>query len=258
MKKYIFLLLGLFLLTQTAKAQQIPAGVDTTVINSELRKRGLNEDEVRQRLEERGIDVNNIRPQDLPRVQKQIEDIIAELEQEKKQAADKAADEQTTDSDNLKPNTSNNQRKVLDIDEDSLPQKPIKPNIKKKNNTEATVVDDPKTAKKKALEAAKLAEQDSVRRAKGITIEEVFGEKSVTKRGKNDTIEPILVYGQQIFRDGQLSFVKDKDFKASEWCAQEVGYIISRPEVLVIPPSTMRLPESAGPQPNSGTSRSKW
>lgn len=26
-----------------------------------------------------------------------------------------------------------------------------------------------------------------------------------------------------------------KDFKASEWCAQEVGFIISRPDVLVIP-----------------------
>jgi hypothetical protein len=26
-----------------------------------------------------------------------------------------------------------------------------------------------------------------------------------------------------------------KDFKASEWCAQEVGYIVSRPDVLIIP-----------------------
>ena len=85
MKKYIFLSFCLFLFTKTTFAQQVPVGVDTSIINGELRKRGLNQDEVRKRLEEKGIDLDNIRPQDLPRVQKQIEEIVAELEKEKQQ-----------------------------------------------------------------------------------------------------------------------------------------------------------------------------
>ena len=87
MKKYIFLLFCAFFLTKTTFAQQVTS-VDTSIINSELRKRGLSEEEVRQRLEEKGIDIDNIRPQDLPRVQKQIEEIVAELEKEKQQKLD--------------------------------------------------------------------------------------------------------------------------------------------------------------------------
>jgi protein involved in polysaccharide export with SLBB domain len=214
MKKNLFLLFCLSLLIQSATAQQLPAGVDTTIINSELRKRGLNEDEVRQRLEERGIDINNIRPQDLPRVQKQIEDIVAELEKEKLQKEESDTAEKDAEEEVLSKVTTK-EKKVLDIDDDSIPRKRIKP-VDKKKKVIDEVVEDEKMLRKKAIEAAKAEIRDSIRRANGITIEEAFGEKIATKKTKKDTIEPVLVYGQQIFRDGKLGFIKDKDFKASD------------------------------------------
>ena len=214
MKKYIFFLFCTLFLTQKVEAQQIPTGVDTTIINTELRKRGLNEEEVRQRLEERGIDLNNIRPQDLPRVQKQIEEIVAELEKEKLQKEEKETTE-TDLTEETSAKSTKNDRKVLDIDEDSIPKKRIKP-VEKKKKTYDEIVEDERAIKKRAIEAAKEAQKDSVRRAKGITIEEAFGVKIGSKIDKKDTIEPVLVYGQQIFRDGKLSFIKDKDFKASD------------------------------------------
>ena len=229
MKKYIFLSsFCLFLFAKTTFAQQVPVGVDTSIINGELRKRGLNQDEVRKRLEEKGIDLDNIRPQDLPRVQKQIEEIVAELEKEKQQkdATEAQLKEDEEESAAEKPTKRN--RRVVDIDEDSIPTKRIKPSPKTAQLSDEEVVEDPRITKKKAKEAAKLAQQDSIRRANGISLEEAFGEKSPTKNAKKDTILPVLVYGQQIFRDGKLAFVKDKDFKAPD------SYVLSSGDKVTI------------------------
>lgn len=234
MKKYISLLFCLFLLTKTTiSAQQLPA-VDTTIINSELRKRGLNEEEVLKRLEEKGIDINNIRPQDLPRVQKQIEEIIAELEKEKQQKDALNAQLKEEEDSEISDKKTRKTSQVADIDEDTFPlkQTKIRPKTPRMNSYE--LVEDEATLKKKAKEAAKeaakLAIQDSIRRENGISIEEAFGEKQPiqTKNTKKDTILPILVYGQQIFRDGKLSFVKDKDFKAPE------SYVLSSGDKVTI------------------------
>ena len=151
MKKFIFLLFCAFFLTKTTFAQQVSTNVDTSVINSELRKRGLSEEEVRQRLEERGIDIDNIRPQDLPRVQKQIEEIVAELEKEKKQKLD--SESAIKDDQDESAKVTKKDRKVLDIDEDSIPQKRIKPIEQKKKMTEDDI-DDPKISRKKAIARA--------------------------------------------------------------------------------------------------------
>ena len=193
-------------------AQQVPTSVDTSVINSELRKRGLNEEEVRQRLVEKGIDIDNIRPQDLPRVQKQIEEVVAELEKEKKQKLE--AEGATFDNLDESTTQTKNNRKVLDIEDDSIPIK-RKP-FEQKKKIEEEDINDPKISRKKAIELAKEAIRDSVRRAQGITIEESFGMKTTLQDGKKDTIEPVSVYGHQVFKDGKLSFIKDKDFNAPD------------------------------------------
>ncbi len=216
---------GVFFLSKTAFAQQVPTTVDTAIINSELRKRGLSEEEVRQRLEERGIDINNISPQELPRVQKQIEGIVAELEKEKQQKLDiETAKNEELDESSKVPK---NNRKVLDMDEDSIPVKRIKP-IDTKKKIEEEDINDPKISRKKAIELAKEAIRDSVRRAQGITIEEAFGLQKPLKDIKKDTIEPMSVYGHQVFKDGKLSFIKDKDFKAPD------SYVLSSGDKITI------------------------
>jgi protein involved in polysaccharide export with SLBB domain len=225
MKKYIFLLFCVFFLTKTTFAQQVSTSVDTSVINSELRKRGLNEEEVRERLIEKGIDIDNIRPQDLPRVQKQIEEIVAELEKEKQQKLGIELEKNDELDDSEK--RAKNERKVLDIDDDSIPTKRTRP-IEQRKKIEEADINDPKISRKKAIELAKEAIRDSIRLAKGITIEEAFGLKTPTKGTETDTIEPMLVYGHTVFKDGKLGFIKDKDFKAPD------SYILSSGDKVTI------------------------
>ncbi|HEY9704982.1 MAG TPA: hypothetical protein V6C58_21265, partial [Allocoleopsis sp.] len=58
----------------------IPAfaqNIDPALITSELNKRGLTEAEVRAKLKEKNIDVDNISVRDLPRLKPQIEAAIA-------------------------------------------------------------------------------------------------------------------------------------------------------------------------------------
>jgi polysaccharide export outer membrane protein len=53
-------------------------------INSELQKRGLTESEVRVRLLQKGIDLENIPPAELPNYQQQVTAVLDELQAEKK------------------------------------------------------------------------------------------------------------------------------------------------------------------------------
>jgi protein involved in polysaccharide export with SLBB domain len=52
-------------------------------IQVELQKRGLNQTEVDARLREKGIDVSNIKPEDVPRLEAQIQAVLKEMEAEK-------------------------------------------------------------------------------------------------------------------------------------------------------------------------------
>jgi protein involved in polysaccharide export with SLBB domain len=68
----------------TLQAQTVPPAI-MSQINTELQKRGLTESEVRVRLKQKGIDVENIPPAELPQYQSRITTILDELEAEKKQ-----------------------------------------------------------------------------------------------------------------------------------------------------------------------------
>ena len=83
MNKYwlIFLFLSLpitFLSAQTIDQEQYA--------REELKRRGLEEDEVMKKLEERGFDVNNLDPSDLPSLERELEEIAKELEDEKEES----------------------------------------------------------------------------------------------------------------------------------------------------------------------------
>src|SRR5665647_150323 len=76
-----FLLLGF----RIVPAQTIPPAV-MIQINAELQKRGLTENEVRVRLLQKGIDLENIPPAELPKYQERVTAVLDELQAEKKQA----------------------------------------------------------------------------------------------------------------------------------------------------------------------------
>ena len=86
----IYLLLSLLLLSLTAlPAQNVPEQLRQQA-RQEIQKRGLNEQEVRQRLLARGIDIDNMNVEQLHAAQQQIEQAKAQGKQEAQQAAETA------------------------------------------------------------------------------------------------------------------------------------------------------------------------
>ncbi len=90
MKKYILLLFLFTMLVSTLSAQQIP--VDQETVQNELKKRGLKEDDVRKKLLEKGIDINNIDASQLPDLEQALEDAVRELEEENQNAVEETTE----------------------------------------------------------------------------------------------------------------------------------------------------------------------
>lgn len=87
----ITLFLFLFLIgLPLVQAQTISPGI-MQMVTGELQKRGLTESEVRIRLLQKGIDLENIPPTELPQYQSRITAVLDELEAEKKDTAKSTA-----------------------------------------------------------------------------------------------------------------------------------------------------------------------
>ena len=85
--QFHFILIGLvcfFLFGSIALQAQTVTPVIMAQINAELQKRGLTESEVRVRLLQKGIDLDNIPPAELPQYQTRVTAVLDELEAEKK------------------------------------------------------------------------------------------------------------------------------------------------------------------------------
>ena len=100
MRNYLSLIL-IFLLFTSSLLGQIPE-VSSSQIESqarkELQKRGLKEDIVRKKLSERGIDIDNIdanNPSEVFKFQEALEEVIKEIELEKKEAQEDVIEETT-------------------------------------------------------------------------------------------------------------------------------------------------------------------
>lgn len=90
----ILLVISVFLCCQTIGSTQtldnIP--IDQATIDRELERRNLTEAEVRAKLEERGIDIDNINASDLTRLEVTLEEIAKEIAAEKQAAKEAAAE----------------------------------------------------------------------------------------------------------------------------------------------------------------------
>ena len=85
--KFQFILIGMvsfFLLGSITLQAQKVSPVIMAQINAELQKRGLTESEVRVRLLQKGIDLENVPPTELPKYQERVMAVLDELEAEKK------------------------------------------------------------------------------------------------------------------------------------------------------------------------------
>jgi hypothetical protein len=82
---YTMVICFLMLATEIVPAQTVTPAI-MTQINGELQKRGLTENEVRIRLLQKGIDLENVPPAELPKYQERVTAVLDELQAEKKQA----------------------------------------------------------------------------------------------------------------------------------------------------------------------------
>lgn len=80
----VLLTLALFLSVSKITYAQIATPAIMAQVNAELQKRGLNEAEVRSRLLQEGIDLENIPPAELPQYQARVTAILDAMEAEKK------------------------------------------------------------------------------------------------------------------------------------------------------------------------------
>ena len=74
--------------TRQPAAQQQPP-LTPEAARTELNRRNIDEAELARRLRERGIDIENVRPEQLPGLEEEIEAVIAEMEAEQVETAER-------------------------------------------------------------------------------------------------------------------------------------------------------------------------
>lgn len=228
MKKQLLFLSFTLLFSCTIIAQN--ASQNPTIVNAalaELRKRGLDEADVRKRLLERGIDIDNIPVADLPRVQKQIEEVVVEMEREKEQEAlnkknQTAAtdttgvedDTENSDASQKKKTTKKKQATDEDTDEDATPTDDEMNGTKINETTNEKNDKALKNLKNGGKIIKKTPKKPVKDPSKNQSVEEILAEKE--ERADRDSLPKGVIYGQDVFRNGKLNVYKDKDFKASD------------------------------------------
>lgn len=228
MKKQLLFLSFILLFSCTIIAQN--ASQNPTIVNAafaELRKRGLDEQDVRKRLLERGIDIDNIPVADLSRVQKQIEEIVAEMEREKEQEELRKKNQTATiDTTGVEGETDNGERsdkkkttkkkraaddenaEDASVDEDGMTVEKTNETTNERTEKE---LKDLKNGTRTPKKTDKKLKRDP---SKNQSVEEILAEKE--ERIDRDSLPKGAIYGQDVFRNGKLNVYKDKDFKASD------------------------------------------
>lgn len=171
----------------TTFAQKIQNPVIQQQIQNELDKRGLNQAEVEARLKSKGIDINNVRPEDVPRIEPQIQAILKELENEKKQKNKASNNEDVDDGKNADIDVSDPapfENKNKDVKNN------VNPKAQKRAITDETAEDITKAIK----------EGDAVDVAVAEKIDDI----------KQTTILA-PVYGMQIFRNKSIKVFRNVD-----------------------------------------------
>lgn len=167
---------------------------------AELDRRGLGDEEVQKRLQQRGIDINAIdinNPTEIFKLEKSIKEVLDELEKEKAQKA--------TSSDDAETPTAN---------------APTLDQVVSRDTTPALTEDEAKILAKEGEEISKAIDE-------GSTLEEAVSEELIEAQGEQQQTA-VTTYGQQIFRDQNLKLYRQsQDVKPPESYILGVGDILA-------------------------------
>ena len=185
-----FLVAMLILAALAMQAQSVESRA-----RAELDRRGLGDEEVRERLEQRGIDIDAIdinNPTEIFKLEKSIKEVLDELEQEK----------------------------ATGVDDQSAPAAPTLNQVAKQDTTPNLTEDEAKILAKEGEEISKAIDE-------GSTLEEAVSEELIEAQGETQQAA-ITTYGQQIFRDQNLKLYRQsQDVKPPDSYILGVGDILA-------------------------------
>jgi protein involved in polysaccharide export with SLBB domain len=196
-----FFILFLFLLSLNINAFGQVSAAAQQQARTELKKRGIEEDEVRAKLMERGIDTDNIRPEQLPALEKTLEDIIKEIEAEKRQKKSKKSDVK----DDFEVETDSSL-----IDQDELPEERLRrkevgeeENMDEKTEEGSEEEGDdntPKRTKQREKEKDNDKGNDKATKRDRLGKMDKSLPDSTTATTQKKTVKKAAIYGQELFR----------------------------------------------------------
>jgi len=169
----IFLLLTLFIGVETALLAQSPEDR----ARKELERRGLGDDEVRQRLAEKGIDLDNIDVNDpaaVFKVEKELKAVIAELEAEKLKGGKEQA-------------TSNTETDLKEITGEQAKE------LARNSEEISQAIDDGATLEEAVAEELIDSQEESLPEAK-VYGQEIFRSQSIKLYRQSEDVKPPATY----------------------------------------------------------------
>jgi protein involved in polysaccharide export with SLBB domain len=203
-----------------ATATQISAqgqNINPAIILGELNKRGITEQEARDKLKSKGIDIDKIPMEQLPKMQRQIEDAIAELQKEKQEALQRQ--QQLTDAvestDTLGPLEEKAKKRADDI--------------VKKQGKEIIRKEAQQVSKKKADDIS-----DDIK--KGSSVEEAVSKALIEGTEDSMSKRKSMIYGQKFSDD--FPYMIERDYKAPD------SYVLNTDDKITITVSNTRVYDS--------------
>ena len=213
MSKFTLLIVAL-LFTSTVQLSAQKNNVDPSIILAELSKRGISEQEARDKLKSKGIDIDKIPMEQLPKMQRQIEDAIAELQKEKqaKLQAQQALTDAVESTDTLGPLEEKAQKRANEI-------------VKKRGKE--IVQDEIKQVSKRKGDAIK----DEIK--KGASVDEAVSKALIEGSDDSTSKTKPIIYGQRFSDD--FPYMVEKDYKAPD------SYVLNTDDKLTITVSNSRV-----------------
>jgi protein involved in polysaccharide export with SLBB domain len=201
----------LFASTLQLNAQQ---NINPAILLGELTKRGITEQEARDKLKSKGIDIDKIPMEQFPKMQRQIEEAIAELQKEKQETLQRqqALNDAVESSDTLGPLEEKAKRRADDI--------------VRKQGKEIVRKEAQEISKKKADDI-----RDDIR--KGASVDEAVSKALIEGTEDSMSKKKTMIYGQRFSDD--FPFMLERDYKAPD------TYVLNIDDKITITVSNTRV-----------------
>jgi len=147
MKNYFFLFFLVFFV-QAVSAQVLPTEPDA---QKELAARGISEEDFRARMAQKGYDLDNIQPEQLPELEAVVQQTLDELEQEAKDAETPSPQEEGAEG-----TSSNKKEKESDVEASGITDTEIKEAVEEGATVEEAVSEKISEQKKEGQEPTKI------------------------------------------------------------------------------------------------------